>query len=460
VRLVVSNLRSARIYVGLYVVGLLVFGSVAGGPLWTTSSAPHFVYQADAWLHGHLDIRDGVAGDDWAKLETVVLDSGETVQGRRLTTRPAFKVVGGGEIPLQRVKQTIGSTLHMTFPPMPALLMIPQVLISGRAANDTLFTVLFAALLLPLGFATLRKLKSAGLSQRSVGDDLWLTAMLGFGTVFFFSAVQGKVWFTAHIVGVVFAAVYAWASIGASRPLLAGLALACAATTRTPMSFMFPLFLLESWRVLGGLDQWRENRASTQRALLRQFAKFAAPVAVIGVAAAVYNYVRFASPTEFGHSYLDVIQQQQIERYGLFGVHYLSRNLAVAFTLLPDFIAQSPYVLINRHGTALWFTTPIFLTLLWPRVRTVFSRSLWITVAMVAIPTLFYQNSGFVQFGYRFSLDYTVFLVLLIAVGGRPLSKLGKALIVAGIVINLFGAVTFAHRQQHYVGAFNVVVPN
>ena len=38
---------------------------------------------------------------------------------------------------------------------------------------------------------------------------------------------------------------------------------------------------------------------------------------------------------------------------------------------------------------------------------------------LTALPSLLYQNSGYIQFGYRFSLDYFVFLVLLIAIGGR-----------------------------------------
>ena len=72
---------------------------------------------------------------------------------------------------------------------------------------------------------------------------LWLVATFAFGSVMFFSAVQGKVWYTAHVVGVALALVYAWASIEAKRPLVAGLALGAAALTRTPMAFMFPLFM-------------------------------------------------------------------------------------------------------------------------------------------------------------------------------------------------------------------------
>ena len=43
---------------------------------------------------------------------------------------------------------------------------------------------------------------------------------------------------------------------------------------------------------------------------------------------------------------------------------------------------------------------------------------LMIAAVAVALLDLCYQNSGWVQFGYRFSLDYMIFLVLLLALGG------------------------------------------
>ncbi len=106
-------------------------------------------------------------------------------------------------------------------------------------------------------------------------------------------------------------------------------------------------------------------------------------------------------------------------------------------------------------------TTPLFLLLLWPREQPPLHRTLWLTVALVALPSLLYMNSGWVQFGYRFSLDYLVFLVMLLAIGGRPLTRVAKGLIIAGVVVNLFGAYTFDRDWRFYrVGgnAYDVVV--
>ncbi|MGE5183779.1 MAG: hypothetical protein ACM31C_17030 [Acidobacteriota bacterium] len=440
-----------RLYAALFAIGLAVYGALAWDRLGKQSGAPQFVYQADAWLHGHVSIDPPLVDNDWAKLETVVLDDGREVQGRRMVTRPMFELLGGGEVPIQRVRGSRGITWYMSFPPLPTLLMIPSAVISGRAGNDVIPTLLVAAAILPLALLVLRRLAAAGMSKRELREDLWLVGMLAFGSVLFFSSVQGKVWYTAQVAGVALALVYAWASIEASRPLAAGLALGAAALTRTAMAFMFPLFVLEAWRTCNG----------DRRAFVRKLAWFAAPIVVFAIAGMIYNYVRFASPTEFGHRYLDVRQQVQIEQWGLASYHYLARNLTVAFTLLPELPGHSPWLQIGGHGLAIWVTTPVLVLLLWPRERPALHRTLWLTVALVAAPSLLYMNSGWVQFGYRFSLDYLVFLVMLLAIGGRPLTRVAKGLIIAGVVVNLFGAYTFDRDWRFYrVGgnAYDVVV--
>ena len=50
---------------------------------------------------------------------------------------------------------------------------------------------------------------------------------------------------------------------------------------------------------------------------------------------------------------------------------------------------------------------------------------------------------GFTQFGYRFSLDFTPFLMLLVAKGMREnLGWLEKALIILSVLVNLWGVVS------------------
>lgn len=463
--------KSLKLYLALYAIGLVVYGVFAWGRLGKQSGAPHFVYQADAWLNGSMAVAPPLPNDDWAVIETVELD-GRRYQGRRMVTRKVFRALDGTEVPTCLPAnqpavascgkdKSLGWTHHVSFPAFPAVVMLPVALIGGRGANDVIPTVLLAALILPLTLLVLRRLAAAGLSKRTVREDLWFVGMFAFGTVMFVASIQGKVWYTAHVVGVVLALIYAWASIEAKRPIIAGLALGAAALTRTSMAFMFPLFLFEVWRMVAkaradevppnasGSMNLRAARKSMLLAMRGPVLRFAVPVVAFAALGMIYNYARFASATEFGHSYLafgshvPVVQQSNIEQWGLASSHYLSRNLAVAFASLPDLLPRAPWVQINGHGLAIWFTTPALLLLLWPREKNPLHRALWLTVLVVALPSLLYMNTGWFQFGYRFALDYMVFLVMLLAVGGRPLNHVMKALIIAGVVVNLFGAWTY-----------------
>ena len=60
---------------------------------------------------------------------------------------------------------------------------------------------------------------------------------------------------------------------------------------------------------------------------------------------------------------------------------------------------------------------------------------------------MLYQNSGWLQFGQRFSNDYAPVLFLLLALGVERVGWLFKAAAVWGVAINLFGALTFQRQD-------------
>jgi hypothetical protein len=97
---------------------------------------------------------------------------------------------------------------------------------------------------------------------------------------------------------------------------------------------------------------------------------------------------------------------------------------------------------------SLLITSPFLWLLLRPRRTSPLAPGLWLTVLAVALPSLLYQNSGFVQFGYRFSLDYMVLLIMLLAVGNARLGVAWKAAVVFAVGVNLFGALTFDRAPQ------------
>ncbi len=343
----------------------------------------------------------------------------------------------------------------VSFPPGPAVAMMPFVAVWGYDFNDVLFTVLLAALNALLLFVVLRKFRELGYFDHSNKLLLVIVAAFALGTVNYFVSVRGEVWFTALVMGVTFNLLYILFSTHLTHPLLAGVALAAGFATRTPIAFGVAYFGL----------QWIFQRAGWDRSglllRLRQGVLFAAPILLVGILLMIYNYVRFASPGEFGHKYLLEGTRASIVDHGLFSYHFLGRNLAAALTNLPGILSDYPWVKVSGHGLAIWVTSPFLLYLLWPKREVVdrVSREhfrlpmhalLWITVACIAIPGLLYQNSGWFQFGYRFIMDYLPFLMVLLALDGRRRGPLFYALVSLAILVNLFGAVTFIRFPQFY----------
>ena len=91
---------------------------------------------------------------------------------------------------------------------------------------------------------------------------------------------------------------------------------------------------------------------------------------------------------------------------------------------------QVPHFMISGHGLALWFTTPMYLWL-FGRRRSISSGEPRRIAALGPMSmNLLYQNSGWFQFGYRFSNDYAIFLFVLLAllrrIGSRALLDRGR----------------------------------
>jgi hypothetical protein len=353
---------------------------------------------------------------------------------------------------------------YVSFPPVPALVILPAVAVFGVQVWDRLFWAIFAGLGPALVYVLLRRLRESGASLRTAREDLALTALFAFGTAYYYTAVQGTVWFAAHVVAVPLIALYLLCALGARRPLLAGLWLGLCFMTRTSTLLLGLVFLVEALaasRPASSLTTLTDQAATLARLraflrevspgpALRSLIVFALPLAAVGGIAMWFNAARFDDPFEFGHNHLNIRWRGRIDKWGLFNYHYLSKNLAVFLAALPWLSAKAPFLKIGRHGLALWFTTPHVLGVLRPRRSSITMNALALGAGAVALMDLCYQNSGWIQFGYRFSLDYMVLLVALYALGGLRIGKSFYALLAFAIAVNTFGAITFDRVHRFY----------
>jgi hypothetical protein len=400
-----SWLRAHRLEIALLAGSFAALAAFSGPRFYHQSHAPHFIYQADAWLHGQLHLRVPPPDrNDWAR---------------------------------------VGDRWYVSFPPGPALLMLPGVALFGFEYVDVSFTVAFAAANVLLLFLVLERLRRSGDSARSRGENAGLALLFAFGTVAFSCSVRGEVWFTAEVLGVTATCLYLLAAHRAAHPLLAGAAWSFAAITRAPLVFSLAFFAAEVIAAGGALGE-RARRLETWRdpARWRKVGLFAAGALPLVAFAALTNWARFGSPADFGHAHFwNNRVNADIQRYGLFSLHYVEKQLHAAFTRMPRL--EGGRLSYHPDGMSLFLTTPLFALLLWPRAKPRLHAPLWLAVAATALPGFLYQNTGYVQFGYRFSLDYTPYLFLLLAVGARPMSRGFWALGLFGVAVNAWGALVF-----------------
>ena len=410
-RVLVADTRRRRLAIaaGVYLVVTAVYFAFAARTT-LTSHTPwnHFALLAEAWLHGRLDL--GGAPPAYAGYND-------------------FAHFGG--------------KWFIVFPPFPAVLLLPLVLAGGSAVEvqDGQFFIWLAGIGPAVLYLALEKLRRSARSEISTDQAVLLSLLFALGTVYFFSAVQGSVWYAAHVVAVGLGALYLLFALDAERPVLAGCMIGLGFLTRAPLLFAVPLFLLEAARV--------SARPFDAGAMLRRCAGFFTPIVAAVGFALWYNQARFGDPFDFGYQHLTVVWSARMMKWGLFDYHYLGRNLGVIFSSLPWITrgaAPVPFQ-ISGHGLALWITSPFYLWLLWPRRIASPHLALWLTVVAVAIPTLFYQNTGWIQFGYRFSNDYAVFLFALLACGRYRLRTLFWVAAGWSVLVNGFGAASFGRVE-------------
>ena len=420
-----SWLRAYRTELLVFACSFIALACFSGPRFLRQSAAPHFVYQAKALLEGRLALDPETLPnlEDWA----CVRDVGGV---RTRCTGPVLRT----------------DRWYVSFPAFPAVVMLPFVAINGYQFNDTSFGVILGALAITLFYGLARALERRGELHRTEHEALVLAGVLGFGTLLFSCAIRGEVWFLAEVLGVVLTCLYVRAAVGATRPVLAGVLWSMATLTRTPLVFTGLFFLLEVLTPgpTGRLQQLREALRNP-RPWLKPVLLFAAGAAPLALLAAAFNWARFGSPGEFGHRFLyDNRVNADIDAHGLFSPVYLGRNLEAALLLLPR-VQWSPFrVGYDPRGLSLLVTMPWLVLLLFPKARPRLHWPVWLTVAVCALPGLFYQNTGYMQFGFRFSLDYTPYLVLLLGLSGWSFrSALVRVLVGAAVLVNTWGALVF-----------------
>ncbi len=350
-----------------------------------------------------------------------------------------------GRLYLENPSSTMDLTLYngqwyMAFPPLAAILMLPLVARFGPYGFSTVvFGLTFAAVNVALVYLILESLSRLGWSKLRTRDNLWLVLMFALGTIHWYMAITGRVWYLSRILTVTFAALAVLLALRRRSPFWVGLALAVAMAARPNIAFM-GVFLL-------GIAMQHMQEAGNltfKRVVGWSLAAVLPMLAVVG-GLLYYNYLRFGDWMDFGYATMNVgVNIPVVQQYGQFHPSFIGFNLRYMLLKLP-YISADCYgrPVPDPQGISILVTTPALIYLL----RS-FKRSWWVAAAWLAVLLevgLLSMHTGYAwEFGYRFIMDFMLPMLALLAIGaGRRVSWLMRVLILAGVVVNFCGVLWY-----------------
>lgn len=326
------------------------------------------VSQANNILHGHLDMTEEHT-KNLGVLERVLYDG----EGFCL---PSNNTRGHDQVENPRI--TDDCKTYMQHSLGPAFIELPGVLIFGVDMNQTLVSVVFAAMTAPLVFLITRKFSDHLLTQ------LAMTVLLLFGTVFWWVASNGGVWFFAHTTAVFFVVSTIYATVVLRNPVLAG-ACAGAAFMCRPTELFVVLFPVVAFSNLW-LQPAVEGQQNWKRVRLQPLLDIGIGMLPFVLLTMLVNYLRFDSPFETGYNYAEQIHQTQFKdttyRLGLLDPRYIPLHVETFWEQMPLMQKTGPYILPSLYGLAMWVTSPALFFALSANLK---QRPKWAIAGAVAI---------------------------------------------------------------------------
>ncbi|MFH0862981.1 MAG: hypothetical protein V1875_08135 [Candidatus Altiarchaeota archaeon] len=379
----VSGRHNAAVFL---ILCLLVYSLVAGERNFQVSVSPQNVYLAEAYAQGRL----------------------------------------GMDMCLEEMVQGVDGKCYNPQGPMPAALMAPFAYFFGHNVSDYSFTVFLASLagaaFMLVMFAV--RARGAGLSVR----DAWTySALFSFGTIMLVYSTYGSFWIVNQITSVLFITLFLLFVVRGTNPFLVGAFLGASMLAR----YHTVLFIIIYFAYLA-MDREKNFWKKVHSAALASVALSL----FLGVFLA-HNFARFGDPLDASYS--------RFNGGVYFDLNRLGPHLSNVFFSLPTRVSYYPYFMVPMEGLSVFLTTPLFLYILRIRYGTPLLKSLLIGCSVYFLFIMAYPTNGWAQFGYRYLLEINPFLVAMLALNRENLKpgKLFIMLLVLGMAVNLFGALTF-----------------
>jgi len=323
---------------------------------------------------------------------------------------------------------------YNSFPPTPTFIELPLTYIFGRLTPNSFVLLLSTWVSMLLSFFIFLKLtKKRFLSY-------FLALAFFWGSNILYLSLFGAVWNQGQLYGLFFTILAFFILFHSHKkwPLIIGaFCLGLAVGCRPFYLFMAPLFLYYSYQKF---PHWKT------------FIYTIVGLGPPGIFYAVYNWVRFGDILEFGHVYLPHSQDLGGK---IFSCDYLARNLHHVFLQIPVWNFDLNRVDFDDRGIAIWISSPIILLglVFFFQKKISVPEKIISGLCLIAIwvPLLLHESNGWLQFGYRYSIDLIPLLLILV---GRTLRRNYLwlfPLALYSVLINIYGAVWFYKFSEFFI---------
>lgn len=248
-------------------------------------------------------------------------------------------------------------------------------------------------------------------------------------------------WYFAHVVASTCLILSVYFTLVKPRPLLSGLFFSFAFLTRISVS-LGVIFFLSYYFIF------------EKKIFIKRVVRFVIPVFFGILIFFWYNYARFGNIFETGYKYQimgipEIVASRDI---GMWSLKHFPTNLYLFLLKTPILIYADGSKVIqgirpSHWGMSFLFTTPVLLLILFSDIKNKLNIISLFSAFSIAIFLFGSYGLGAYQYGYRFALDFQVFLFLIIAslFKKKEMSVFTMLFIYASFLFNLYMIVAFFH---------------
>lgn len=325
-----------------------------------------------------------------------------------------------------------GGKWYTTWGIIPALILIPLQYIRGQFIPTFYLSILFSSMNVVFMYFLLLRIKREFLRQMSYFGICIFLLLFAFGTTQFYVGTLGSVWHVDQITTSFLGMVGVYIIFRKKRKFihyLTSIIFFSATFLGRPTNVLLSLLPITLYLCDRSVRAMITFASKKKAVIAKQIILLCLPFLIFLSMFLLFNYLRFNNPLEYGFNYIDETRhlQELREKNGPFSIKNVPRNLWYMMFEIPSLNFEEKIDLhFNLKGNSIFFLTPpllaIFLAspVVKKRKKIIvypYIISLWITSIVTLIPSLMHHSSGWMQFGYRYSLDVNVLLILLSVFG-------------------------------------------